>query len=137
MVKLLHALPKKKLVWLFSVRVKVQSFLLKNTMLWLCEQYPPHHDMWHYTNIVNAVVLLYKGLLGYLGQRFMPYYFIEEVNILSSLRLNTIQKMIGIIPKIIADLWNFLPPEGKSSDKCATLETLTTDLAMWKIFQHF
>ena len=104
---------------------KVQSFLLKNTMLWLCEQYPPHHDMWHYTNILNVTVLLYKRLLGYLEQGFMPYYFIEEVNILSRLQLNTIRKMIGIIQKIIADPLKFLPPEGKSLDVCAALETIT------------
>ena len=59
------------------------SYLAKTTMMWACEEYPIHQ--WTPDNLDANIRILMEKLLGYIDKRFLPHYFIPELNLLSRL----------------------------------------------------
>jgi len=64
------------------------SFLLKNTFMWMCEEYGPDHLFWGRDSdqdIKKAIKYLYLQMLKTFREGHMPYYFIPEVNVLNNI----------------------------------------------------
>ena len=100
---------------------KLQSFFLKNTMLWICEEFPPHDKMWDYVNVLNSTKYLYAKLLGYMKKRFMPYYFIPEVNVFGGLYPELYDKVNPVLECIMKDLPKYIPNHNKTKKKVQTI----------------
>ena len=79
---------------------KIQSFLLKNTMLWICETLPPANDTWSYSRVIEAVDLLLQRLGIDLCKGYMPYYFIPEINVLELYSKKLLVQMDEAVVKI-------------------------------------
>ena len=96
--------------WLKSMNPdKIQTFILKNTMLWFCEDFPPNHDIWDRENVLNTTVLLYKKLLRYFKRSFMPYYFIPQLNVLQKIPNDYYDEIIHRIENMTTNLPSHLP----------------------------
>ena len=83
---------------------KVQSFLLKNTMLWICENIPPTNDTWNYLRVLEGVGLLLERLEADIEKGFMSYYFIPEINVIGFYPEHLLVEMAKVVRKIRLDI---------------------------------
>ena len=59
---------------------KLDSYIIKTTMLWAYEELPPENPIW--ASLENSVQFLLFKLLGSLEAGFLSHYFIPEINLL-------------------------------------------------------
>ena len=78
----------------------IQSFLLKNTMLWICETMPPTSDTWNYSKVFEAVDLLLHKLELDLNKGIIPYYFIPEINVVEFYPKKLLLRMTKVVKDI-------------------------------------
>lgn len=68
--------------------VYLPSFLVKNTLLWICEQTPPDHLLWDFKSeesFLNVLRYLFERLTRQVKANFAPYYFISQVNLIEGI----------------------------------------------------
>ena len=96
----------------------ITSFMLKNTMLWLCEEYGPENNIWGYfretTKILNVARMLFDRILRQAKEHFMPYYFIPAMNVYESISSDLMKKMIVIMTEILNGIEVFIPKNTES-----------------------
>lgn len=70
----------------------LSSYICKCTMFWFIES----HGSWSNepTVILKVLENLLRNLLEYFERKFMPYYFVPQINVLSHLSNQTIDKVI-------------------------------------------
>ena len=78
----------------------IQSFLLKNTMLWICERIPATNEIWTYPRAMEAIDLLFERLELDLEKDFMAYYFIPELNVLKKYPKRVLTRMKKAVRRI-------------------------------------
>ena len=98
--------------WLKSIDPEaISSYLLKNIMLWKCEEYPPWHAFWDASDssIFKAVRSLFHHLLLSINAGHLPYYFIPTLNILENIPRKTTSQMLKILKNIVKDIIKHQP----------------------------
>ena len=87
------------------------SYLAKTTMMWACEEYPIHQ--WTPDNLDANIRILLEKLLGYIDKRFLPHYFIPELNLLSHLRESLFTMMEEDLDRdrLLNDPMSFIPED--------------------------
>ena len=75
----------------------LSSYIIKTTMLWAYEALPPDDPVW--ASLENSIQMLLFKLLGYLEDRFLPHYFIPEINLLERVGQDVISQCIAIISR--------------------------------------
>uniref|UniRef100_A0A7M5UCI3 Mab-21-like HhH/H2TH-like domain-containing protein n=1 Tax=Clytia hemisphaerica TaxID=252671 RepID=A0A7M5UCI3_9CNID len=80
-------------------------------MLWTCEKYPPNDPFWSDDNASIFRILKYMitDLHKNFERRFLPYYFIPEINLLSYLNSEIVRKLTRALYVIKQDVENYLP----------------------------
>ena len=100
------------------------SFLTKTVMLWVCEEFPPDHEIWS-----GSVHVTLSHLLTHLLQAFrrgkLPYFFIEEINVIETVPKQVreavckeIQHIITHLPRL---LYNPIDKEEKAGNEILDL----------------
>ena len=56
------------------------SYFIKTTMLWTCENHSPDDPVW--LSLDDSMQVLLSMLLRHLKSRFLPHYFIPQINLL-------------------------------------------------------
>jgi len=84
----------------------ISSFLVKNTMLWVCEKFPPTSSMWNedFESTCQTLCYLLSELLQSFESGFLPYYFDPVVNLIPSIPRETQEKVSLKIKEIISNL---------------------------------
>ena len=87
------------------------SYLVKTTMMWACEEYPIHQ--WTPDNLDANIRILLEKLLGYINKRFLPHYFIPELNLLSRLPESLFTMMEEHLDRdwLLNDPMSFIPED--------------------------
>ena len=87
------------------------SYLAKTTMMWACEEYPIHQ--WTPDNLDANIRILLEKLLGYIDKRFLPHYFIPELNLLSRLPESLFTMMEEHLDRdrLLNDPMSFIPED--------------------------
>ena len=83
------------------------SYIVKTTMLWTCEQYPPDDTVWR--DFEKSVQMLLSKLVDALQRGCLPHYFIPEINLLAQTGEDVTQKCISIIEKIQKNIFMAAP----------------------------
>ena len=92
--------------------VYLPSFLVKNTMFWICEQTPADHHLWDFRtekDFMNALRYLFIQLKGYLKDGFLPYYFIPQINLIEGIPPKLSQEAIATLDVLTLNVKNYLP----------------------------
>lgn len=65
----------------------MRSYFIKTIMLWTCERFPPNDSAWKVSATNDSSVLrhMLRELLSAFQQRFLPNYFLPDVNVLRHL----------------------------------------------------
>lgn len=90
------------------------SFLIKNIILWTCEQNPPHHPLWSFEfedNFLNTLRYMFVKLKKHIEDGFFAYYFIPQINLIEGLPEELSQEVIATLEDIILNIKNYLPDE--------------------------
>ena len=84
------------------------SYLVKTTMMWVCEKY-----QWTPDNLDANIRILLEKLLGYIDKRFLPHYFIPELNLLSRLPESLFTMMEEDLDRdrLLNDPMSFIPED--------------------------
>ena len=87
------------------------SYLVKTIMMWACEEYPIHQ--WTPDNLDANIRILLEKLLGYIDKRFLPHYFIPELNLLSRLPESLFTMMEEDLDRdrLLNDPMSFIPDD--------------------------
>ena len=100
----------KKLIQPLS-EVYFPSFLVKNTMFWICEQTPPDDPLWDFISdkeFLTSLGYFFKKLMGYFKEGFLPYYFIPELNLLDSLPDKLSEKALQKFQNLNANITQYI-----------------------------
>ena len=89
---------------------KLTSFFCKNTMLWMCERFPPEHKIWieSFGGLTFALEHLFKDLLGCFEAGNMPYFFDPQTNVIASISKELQSRVAVEIKDLLSDLHQFL-----------------------------
>ena len=89
---------------------KLTSFLCKNTMLWICERFPPEHVMWanSFDGLTLALEHLFKEMHGCFETGNMPYFFDPQTNVIVSISKELQRRVVVKIEELISSLHQFL-----------------------------
>ena len=79
-------------------RKPLSSYIMKTTMMWACEVFPPGHKIWK--NLANSVQMLLCMLSDWLKAAYLPHYFIPEINLLERVGEDVRRQCIRIISSI-------------------------------------
>ena len=71
------------------------SYVMKTTMLWVCEEYPPTHPVWR--SLEDSVKMLLSRLVDGLQDGKVPHYFLPEINLIERVGDDVIDFCIGKI----------------------------------------
>ena len=87
------------------------SYLVKTTMMWACEEYPK--QQWTPNNLNANIRILLERLLGYIDKRFLPHYFIPELNLFSRLPESLFTMMEEHLDRdrLLNDPMSFIPED--------------------------
>ena len=88
---------------------RIQSYVAKTTMLWVCERYPPDNSIWQSKSTITTLTLLFRELLSAFQKGNLPYYFIPSINVIQMIEDSLKIKVVLRIQEIVADLENFIP----------------------------
>ena len=82
------------------------SYICKCTMFWFIEK----HGSWKNEpkSMLYVLKQLLKNLLEYFERKFMPYYFVPQINVLAHLSNQTINKVIQKLKLMVKDPLKFL-----------------------------
>ena len=83
------------------------SYIMKTTMLWICEQYAPYDPVW--SNFETGVQILLDKLMEALQSGFLPHFFIPEINLLAPIGEDVRDKCINIIKSIQRNIFVAAP----------------------------
>ena len=93
------------------------SFLVKNTMFWICEQTPPDDPLWDFIfdeEFLTSLGYFFKKLMGYFRDGFLPYYFIPDNNLIDGLPEELSEKVLRILESLNANITNYIPGDDKT-----------------------
>ena len=76
-------------------RKSMFSYLIKTTMLWVCEDLPPEDSVW--TSLEASVQVLLCTLQGGLQKGVIRHYFIPEINLLERVGADVRRKCSAVI----------------------------------------
>ena len=95
------------------------SFLVKNTMFWICEQTPPDDPLWDFISdeeFFTSLRYFFIKLTGYFMNGFMPYYFIPDVNLIEGLPDELFEKVLATLKYLSVVKDKRFLPDNKSRD---------------------
>ena len=107
------------------------SFLVKNTMFWICEQSPPDDHLWHFESdedFLSALRYFFTRLMGYLRSGFLPYYFITEVNLIEGIPEHVSRDALTTLERLTVDVRNHLPDDESKDVVESWLESMSVVL---------
>ena len=87
---------------------RIQSYVAKTTMLWVCERYPPDNSIWQSKSTVTTLTLLFRELLSAFQKGNLPYYFIPSINVIQMIEDSLKIKVVLRIQEIVDDLQSFV-----------------------------
>ena len=88
---------------------RIQSYVAKTTMLWVCERYPPDNSIWQSKSTTTTLTLLFRELLSAFQKGNLPYYFIPSINVIQMIEDSLKKKVVLRIQEIVDDLQSFIP----------------------------
>ena len=88
-------------------RKGLYSYIVKTTMLWICEQYTPDDPVW--SNFEKSVQTLLSKLMEALQSGCLSHFFIPEINLLARICKDARQKCINIIKDIQENVFMAAP----------------------------
>ena len=88
---------------------RIQSYVAKTTMLWVCERYPPDNSIWQSKSTVTTLTLLFRELLSAFQKGNLPYYFIPSIDVIQMIEDSLKIKVVLRIQEIVDDLQSFVP----------------------------
>jgi len=92
------------------------SFLLKNTFMWVCEEYAPDHMFWRGSSrfgVKHVIIHLYLRILRAFQRGYMPYFFIPDVNVLSNIPRRLRIKIIWTLKRLTRNITHHIPFNAK------------------------
>ena len=92
----------------------LSSYLVKTTMMWLMEEYPPEHEVWQC--LIGAVKFLLDKLASFLDAKpckCLPYYFFPQVNILDDVDDEVCALAVKKIKQMLENIEAYLPGDLK------------------------
>ena len=89
----------------------IQSYCCKTVMLWTCEKFDPGSLFWdeNWKSTIQAVVYLFKELLGAFQRGSLQHYFIQQMNVIDNIPKGLQNIITQKIVTIIADIYDFIP----------------------------
>lgn len=89
----------------------LSSFLSKTVMFWLSERYPPESRYWKADrhSITRILTQLFKELYTSFQNKFLPYYFNLNMNILQNIPALTHRKARIILLRISKNVQHYVP----------------------------
>ena len=89
----------------------IQSYCCKTVMLWTCEKFDPGSPFWdeNWKSTIQAVVYLFKELLGAFQRGSLQHYFIQQINVIDNIPKGLQNAITQKIVTIIADIYDFIP----------------------------
>ena len=92
--------------------VYLPSFLVKNTLLWICEQTPPDHPLWKCKteqDFLNTLRHFFVRLMRNFKDGFLPYYFIPEINLIEGIPEEISSNVLATLEQLTLDIKSHLP----------------------------
>eukprot|EP00111_Clytia_hemisphaerica_P018800 TCONS_00055581-protein len=85
----------------------ISSYICKCTMFWFIEK---HGSSWNNDpdSMLEALKQLLRNLLEYFERKFMPYYFVPQINVLAHLSNQTTNKVAEKLKLIVKDPLTYL-----------------------------
>ena len=83
------------------------SYIMKTTMLWICEQYAPCDPVW--SDFEKGVQMLLSKLMEALESDSLPHFFIPEINLLEQIGEDVRHKCINIITNLQRNIFMAAP----------------------------
>ena len=107
---------------------KISSYIAKTIMLWTCEKYPPHDNLWsidgHPESIHRSVQFLLRNLHEAFFTKHLSYYFIPEINILENIPDNVLSKACDKLKMILLDIQSAVPSTTQTHIVIEVLENI-------------
>ena len=88
-------------------RKGLYSYIMKTTMLWICEQYAPYDPVW--SDFEKGVQILLDKLIEGLQSGSLPHFFIPEINLLAQIGNDVRRKCINIIKNLQRNIFVAAP----------------------------
>ena len=98
--------------WLKPISpTQLYSFIGKNIMLKTGEDFPPQHKMWDesYEAIREALAYLFFQMQIAFENNCLPYYFINKINVIETIKPEVKEKVIATIQLILSNIEEFIP----------------------------
>ena len=105
---------------IFKLRIKplsdvfFTSFLVKNALLWICENHIPNDELWDFDNdqgFFRVLIFLFSRLKDDVQKGFVPYYFIPEVNLIKGIPGNLLKDALKILDAVTMNVSKYIPAE--------------------------
>ena len=87
------------------------SFLIKNIILWMCEQNPPDHSLWDFhseDDFMRVLRYIFVKLKEHLKDGLLPYYFIPQINLIEGIPAKLSQVVIAKLEDITLNIKTYL-----------------------------
>ena len=97
--------------------VYLPSFLVKNTMFWICEQAPPEDHLWKFLSnkdFLTSLHYFFTKLRKYFREGFLPYYFIPEINLLEGVPKEILEEVITTLRVLLVEKYMDVLPDDRS-----------------------
>lgn len=99
-----------------SSDVYLPSFLVKNTMFWICEQAPPEDHLWKFLSnkdFLTSLHYFFTKLRKYFREGFLPYYFIPEINLLEGVPKEILEEVITTLRVLLVEKYMDVLPDDR------------------------
>ena len=96
--------------------VYLPSFLVKNTMFWICEQAPPEDHLWKFLSnkdFLTSLHYFFTKLRKYFREGFLPYYFIPEINLLEGVPKEILEEVITTLRVLLVEKYMDVLPDDR------------------------
>ena len=78
-------------------------------MLWVCEMYPPGHNLWSEKNFLLSVEVLLDKVGTFFTMKRLPHFFIPEQNLLEDIPCGVLQGTEEKVKKIRQKVLFYVP----------------------------
>ena len=85
------------------------SYLFKTCMFWICEQYPPNHDIWRAEKLFESVEVLLGLFKENLCSRNLWNFFIRSYNLIENISEGLLDEAAKVVNNIRKQLRFYVP----------------------------
>ena len=119
--------------------VYLPSFLIKNIILWMCEQNPPDHSLWDFhseDDFMRVLRYIFVKLKEHLKDGLLPYYFIPQINLIEGIPAKLSQVVIAKLEDITLNVKTYFADNEKRVTTVGNLMK-SMDVVLYRLMDFY